>query len=108
MVLLYHFCLGVPQVVVSRFDPEIFCASVEKYKVTMAGVVPPILVVLLQHPAAEKYSLRSLVLLTSGAAPLGLELVNRVKAKFSKLGNNDIVITQGYGFWFYLVACLVR
>lgn len=95
MVLLYHLRLGVPQVVVSRFDPEIFCASIEKYRVTVAGIVPPILVTLLHHPAAEKYNLRSLVHLTSGAAPLGPELVNRVKAKFSKLGNNEIVITQG-------------
>jgi 4-coumarate--CoA ligase len=79
----------------SRFDPEVFCASIEKYKVTVAGVVPPILVTLLHHPAAEKYSLHSLVYLSSGAAPLAPELVNRVKAKFSKLGNNEIVITQG-------------
>ena len=98
MVLLYHFRMGVPQVVMSRFDPEIFCASIEKYKITVAGVVPPILVVLLHHPAAEKYNLRSLAWFTSGAAPLGPELVKRVKAKFSKLGNDDIVITQGYGF----------
>ena len=34
----------------SRFEPIQFCANIEQYKVTVALVVPPILVVLARHP----------------------------------------------------------
>lgn len=78
-----------------RFDPELFCSSIEKYKVTVSHIVPPILVVLLNHPATEKYDLRTLEVLSSGAAPLGPDLVRRVRDKFAKVGNDKLCITQG-------------
>lgn len=95
MVLLFHVRLGIPQVILSKFDPELYCSSIQKYRITLSGVVPPILVVLLMHPAADKYDLTSLRMLSSGAAPLGPELVKRVKDKFAKLGNKDVIVTQG-------------
>lgn len=97
MILLYQLRLGVPQVVMTRFEPVLFCSTIAKYGITVSCIVPPILVVLLQHPAAEQHDLSTLKWLSSGAAPLGLELVQRVKERFRKLGNEDIVVTQGYG-----------
>ena len=32
------------------FDPDAFCANIERYKVTVSFVVPPIIVVLASHP----------------------------------------------------------
>lgn len=97
MILLYQLRLGCPQVVLSKFDPELFCSSIEKYKITLSAIVPPILVVFLHHPAVTKYNMKSLKWLSSGAAPLGLELVQRVKERFRSVGNEDLVVTQGYG-----------
>jgi 4-coumarate--CoA ligase len=34
----------------SRFDPVQFCANIERYKINIALVVPPVLVVLARHP----------------------------------------------------------
>lgn len=51
-VKLLHFPLltGTPVVIMSKFDPELYCASIQKYKVTLSLVVPPMLLVLGRHP----------------------------------------------------------
>lgn len=49
-VLAFPFTQGTPIVVMPRFDPVQFCANIEKYKINIALVVPPVLVVLARHP----------------------------------------------------------
>ncbi|KAJ7269564.1 AMP binding protein [Mycena rebaudengoi] len=90
---------GIPVVIQIRFDPVQFCANIEKYKVSFAFVVPPILVVLARHPAVDNYDLSSLKYMLSGAAPLGADLVKMVKQRLlakCKPGSS-CTITQGYG-----------
>ncbi|KDQ53842.1 hypothetical protein JAAARDRAFT_161175 [Jaapia argillacea MUCL 33604] len=95
--LLHHpIYRGIPVVIMPRFDPVGFCANVEKYKVTMSLIVPPILVLLANHPAVDKYNMTTMRILFSGAAPLGRSLVDKVRERFKKLGI-DVVVTQGYG-----------
>ncbi|KAF7360140.1 4-coumarate--CoA ligase-like 7 [Mycena venus] len=88
--------VGLPVVIQPRFEPTEFCANIEKYKVTHGLIVPPILVVLARHPAAEKYNLSTLRYLCSGAAPLGRDLVLQVKQRLRKNGA-VCDIAQGYG-----------
>ncbi|KAH9048035.1 AMP binding protein [Lactarius hengduanensis] len=95
-LLLYPFYRGFPVVILPKFDPEQFCRSIERYKVTVAFVVPPIILVLVHHPATSKYNLRSLKLLSSGAAPLSAGVVDLARKKFSSIGAT-VDITQGYG-----------
>jgi hypothetical protein len=40
MILLNYFLQGIPQVVMSSFNPDLFCALIEKYKITLAGTNP--------------------------------------------------------------------
>ncbi|KAG7091030.1 hypothetical protein E1B28_010091 [Marasmius oreades] len=47
--LLFTFHIGVATVIQQRFEPVQFCANVEKYKITLALVVPPVLVLLARH-----------------------------------------------------------
>lgn len=49
-ILHYPFTLGVPVVFQPRFDPELFCAAIQRYKITSVLVAPPVLVVLARHP----------------------------------------------------------
>ncbi|KAJ2915070.1 hypothetical protein MD484_g5323, partial [Candolleomyces efflorescens] len=87
----------MPTVILSGgFEPTAFCQAIERYKITMAMVVPPILQVMTQHPAATKYDLRSLRAFISGAAPLSRALVQNVQQKFKQLGSSPIII-NGYG-----------
>lgn len=49
-LVLYPFYIGVPMVVMKRFEPVQFCKNVERYQVTFSFVAPPVLVVLTRHP----------------------------------------------------------
>jgi acyl-CoA synthetase (AMP-forming)/AMP-acid ligase II len=49
-LLHFPFRCGTPVVIMNRFDPVQFCANIEKYRVTIAFIVPPVLVVLARHP----------------------------------------------------------
>lgn len=92
MVLLNcGMAVGATQIVLPRFDPEQALSLIEQHKVTDLFVVPPALLVLVNHPATEKADLSSLRFVMSGAAPLPAE-VGRQAAK--KL---DAIVMQGYG-----------
>ncbi|ORX62635.1 acetyl-CoA synthetase-like protein [Hesseltinella vesiculosa] len=78
-------------VVLKKFDLEVFLKCIQKYKVTIGSIVPPIAVILAKHPLVRQFDLSSLRILSSGAAPLGqehIEAVNRVI---------PAVIRQGFG-----------
>lgn len=55
----------------SAFDLELFCACIQKYRVTKLSLVPPIVLALAKSPVVDKYDLSSVRFATSGAAPLG-------------------------------------
>lgn len=75
----------------SKFDIERFCANIERYRITFAYVVPPVVLLLGKHPVVEKYDLSSLRMMNSGAAPLTRELVDSVYQRIK------VPIKQGYG-----------
>ncbi|KAH8113275.1 AMP binding protein [Phellopilus nigrolimitatus] len=95
-LLQYSYREGSPVVVMTRFEPVAFCKHIEQYKITYVFVVPPIMVLLLHHPAASQYSFKSLRLLVSGAAPLGAGLTKALTDRLRSLGG-DTTIIQGYG-----------
>lgn len=49
-ILQFPIQQGVPVVVMTRFEPVAFCQNIEKFKITFALIVPPVLVVLARHP----------------------------------------------------------
>src|SRR5262249_44240339 len=65
---------GATLVVLPRFELESFLRAVQEHRVTIAFVVPPILLALAKHPAVDGYDLSSLRQVLSGAAPLGEDL----------------------------------
>jgi long-chain acyl-CoA synthetase len=75
-----------------RFDPGRYLEDAEKYRVTSMGGAPPIYVALLQHPDIDKRDLTSVLSISSGAAPLPVEVLEALKVRFpqAKVG-------EGYG-----------
>ena len=90
---LFHQSLysGWTMTVMAKFDIEKFCSNVQKYRITFAYVVPPIVLLLGKHPIIDKYDLSSLRMLNSGAAPLTKDLMNTVYKRIK------VPIKQGYG-----------
>ncbi|HEV2881051.1 MAG TPA: 4-coumarate--CoA ligase family protein [Pyrinomonadaceae bacterium] len=82
---------GARIVIMPRFDLEMFLGVLQDYGVTLAHVVPPIMLALAQHPAVDNYDLSQLKTLFSGAAPLSEQLA---RACSERLG---CAIRQGYG-----------
>ncbi|HEY0097680.1 MAG TPA: 4-coumarate--CoA ligase family protein [Pyrinomonadaceae bacterium] len=82
---------GARIVVMSRFDLESFLKIMQDYEVTLAHVVPPIMLALAQHPAVENYDLSKLQTLFSGAAPLSEKLARACSERL------DCAVRQGYG-----------
>lgn len=84
-LVLNAFYKVTPVVIMARYDLELLCQLVEKYKVTLASIVPPVAVHLAKSPIAAKYDLSTIRLLGCGAAPLSKEhigaLAKRIPAK---------------------------
>ncbi|GAU16187.1 hypothetical protein TSUD_298180 [Trifolium subterraneum] len=75
-----------------KFDINGFLSLVNKHGVTVAPVVPPIVLAIAKSPDLNKYDLSSIRILKSGGAPLGKELEDTVRTKFPKA-----ILGQGYG-----------
>jgi 4-coumarate--CoA ligase len=67
-----------------KFDINGFLSLVNKHGVTVAPVVPPIVLAIAKSPDLNKYDLSSIRILKSGGAPLGKELEDTVRNKFPK------------------------
>ena len=91
VILNYAVSRGATIVTMARFDMEQFLELMARYKVTMAHLVPPIVLGLAKHPAVDNHQFPALRAILSGAAPLG-EPVAREAAE--RLG---CTIVQGYG-----------
>jgi len=93
MVVIMKLALGNGATVVSmpRFDMAEFLATLAKYRVTVAPLVPPIVLGLAKHPALSDYDLSSIRLVFSGAAPLGEEIQTEVARRLG------CAVVQGYG-----------
>ncbi len=82
---------GSTIVMMPRFELESFLKTAQDYNVTLAHLVPPIVLALSKHPIVDNYKLPRLRTIFSGAAPLGEELT---KACMERLGCS---VRQGYG-----------
>jgi acyl-CoA synthetase (AMP-forming)/AMP-acid ligase II len=82
---------GATIVTLPRFDFEQFLRFMQEYGVTVAHVVPPVVLAMTKHPSVESFDLSALRMVFSGAAPLGESLARECSARLGC----DVV--QGYG-----------
>ncbi|KAH9601982.1 hypothetical protein KSS87_002510 [Heliosperma pusillum] len=91
-VLLCALRVGSAILIMPKFEINMLMELVQKYKVTIAPFVPPIVLAIAKNQDMGKYDLSSVRTIMSGAAPMGKDLEDAVRAKLpnAKLG-------QGYG-----------
>ncbi|KAG1469905.1 hypothetical protein G6F56_002985 [Rhizopus delemar] len=90
-LVLLAFYKVLPVVIMARYDIELMCQLIEKYKITTAAIVPPVAVHLAKSPVVSKYDLSTICRVGCGAAPLSKEHVDSLKKRISA------EIKQGYG-----------
>lgn len=82
---------GWEMVVLERFEMERALSAIERHRITLAYVPPPVVLAFSKHPAVEGYDLSSLKVLHSGAAPLTRELTEAVWKRLR------VPVKQGFG-----------
>ncbi|KAG4078404.1 hypothetical protein HA402_013115 [Bradysia odoriphaga] len=80
-------------IILPKFEESTFLRSFEKYRCTVAFLVPPLMVFLAKHPQVDRYDLSSLECIICGAAPISKELEQSVKDRLK----TDLSIKQMYG-----------
>ncbi|CAD6249854.1 unnamed protein product [Miscanthus lutarioriparius] len=91
-VLLCALRAGAAVMLMPKFEMGAMLEGIQRWRVTVAAVVPPLVLALAKNPALEKYDLSSIRIVLSGAAPLGKELVDALRARVPQA-----VFGQGYG-----------
>jgi 4-coumarate--CoA ligase len=93
MTMNFHVTLylGKTMIVLPGFTPETFLRTVEKYKLDMINLAPPLVTFLAKDPIVDRYDLSHVKHVKSGGAPLGKEVE---RAVMQRLG---IRVLQGYG-----------
>ena len=91
VVLNMGLYTGATIVTLPRFELETFLQIAQKYEVSLAHLVPPVVLALSKHPIVDSYKLPKLRTIFSGAAPLGSDLT---QACMTRMGCQ---IRQGYG-----------
>ncbi|KAH9900245.1 acetyl-CoA synthetase-like protein [Xylariomycetidae sp. FL2044] len=85
---------GIPVYIMPAFDLEKMLQHVEKHRITALIAVPPIIVALAKSPLTRKYDLSSIEGLSSGAAPLGVEISNAVTKLWPE---GALTVRNGWG-----------
>lgn len=91
-VLLCSLRAGASILLMPKFEIGSLLNLIAKYKVTIAPIVPPIVLSIAKYPDLDKYDLSSLRVLKSGGAPLGRELEDTVRAKFPNVTLGQVCI----------------
>lgn len=88
--LLTTAFLGSTLCIITRFDPEAFLQTVDKYKATYSVLATPMVIYLASHPSFSKYDISSLYNFGIGGATLP-------QAVFNKYLDMGITLCEGYG-----------
>lgn len=79
--------------IMRRFDLETFLANIERFQINSLGLVPPLVIAVIMSPLRHKYSLKSVVRIGAGAAPLD----KGSQMRFKELCAPDAKFTQVWG-----------
>ncbi|KAG8087009.1 hypothetical protein GUJ93_ZPchr0010g7480 [Zizania palustris] len=91
-ILMCGLRVGAAIVVMRRFDLAAMMELVERHRITIAPLVPPIVVAVAKSEASAARDLSSVRMVLSGAAPMGKDIEDAFMAKLP-----GAVLGQGYG-----------
>jgi len=74
---------GITMVVFPRFDPQEYLTGIQKYKATVLGGAPQLFIPLVNLTGFEDCDLSEVKIVSSGAAPLALPVLDKMLKAFS-------------------------
>jgi len=83
---------GSTMVVFPRFDPQEYLEAIPKFSATMLGGAPQLFTPLVDQPNFDQYDLSRIKFIGSGAAPLPLSVLEKMKQAFG-----DATFIEAYG-----------
>ena len=92
VILMNPLLSGVPVVVLPRWDEIVALKAIERFKVTYALLVPPILINLLHSKNMANFNISSLNTIICAAAPLSPDLQRAFQKRVP-----GVYLFQGYG-----------
>ncbi|KAI3917597.1 hypothetical protein MKW98_021359 [Papaver atlanticum] len=91
-VLLCSLRAGAAVLLMEKFEINSLLELIQRYRVSVTPVVPPLVLALAKNPLVENFDLSSIRAVLSGAAPLGKELQDALKSRVPQA-----IFGQGYG-----------
>ncbi|KAJ4958364.1 hypothetical protein NE237_025475 [Protea cynaroides] len=92
VVLLGGLRVGSTILIMQKFELVTLMELVQKYKVTVAPMVPPVVLAISKSLEVDNYDLSSIRMVMSGAAPIGKDLEDAFRTKLP-----NAKLAQGYG-----------
>jgi long-chain acyl-CoA synthetase len=83
---------GARQITIPKFNPQSFCETVDRERVSHTVLVPTMINMLVQSSAANNYDLSSLEVLAYGGSPMAPELIHRTRTLLP-----NVKLLQVYG-----------
>ena len=95
MMVIQYGVLNVGGTVIymPKFEPDTFLRCIQDKKITLAFLVPPLVVFMAKHPMCANFDLTSVSRVFCGAAPLGADITIEFKEKYDHVHR----FCQGYG-----------
>ncbi|KAJ6744004.1 4-COUMARATE--COA LIGASE 3 [Salix purpurea] len=91
-VLLCSLRAGSAVLLMQKFEMGSLLELIQKHNISVAAVVPPLVLALAKNPMVANFDLSSIRIVLSGAAPLGKELEEALRNRIPQA-----VLGQGYG-----------
>lgn len=91
-VLLCSLRAGSAVLLMQKFEIGSLLDLIQQHRVSVAAVVPPLVLALAKNPIVTNFDLRSIRMVLSGAAPLGKELEEALRSRVPQA-----ILGQGYG-----------
>lgn len=68
-------------IIMANFEEKLFLSAIEKYKVSLLALVPPLVLFLAKHPLVDKYDISSVEEIICAAAPLPKDTEDMVRQR---------------------------
>ena len=81
VILFTSMHSGSKVISLPKFDGDTFLTAIQKYRINILHLAPPLALFLAKHPSVDKYDTSSIDQVVSGGAPLSGELVTAVRER---------------------------